>query len=384
MSIQRFSVNDQPTTPALGKVYLWFDTTANIFKYMTESGIALPIAGAGSVAGDSIWDAKGDLAAATGANAAIRLAVGTNGQVLTADSAEATGMKWSTSSGSGDVLGPASATDNAVVRFDATTGKLIQNSVVTIADSTGNMAGVGTLNTHTLPGGTGTLALTSQITGTNSGTNTGDQTTVSGNAGTATALQTARTINGTSFDGTANVTVTAAAGTLTGATLAAGVTASSLTSFGAAMILGTPASGVGTNLTGTAAGLTAGNVTTNANLTGALTSVGNATTLVSAMTCSIPLANPANQTIYADAKAAFGYTINSVGGAGTSSGTITLAVQINGVSVTGLSAVAITSTPGDSNASAANVVATGDIVTWVFSANSAANDLRFTMRLTRT
>lgn len=47
--------------------------------------------------------------------------------------------------GSGDVVGPASATDNAIARFDDVTGKLIQNSVVTIADTTGNMAGVGTL-----------------------------------------------------------------------------------------------------------------------------------------------------------------------------------------------------------------------------------------------
>lgn len=43
--------------------------------------------------------------------------------------------------------------------------------------------------------------------GTSSGTNTGDQTSVSGNAGTATALQTARTINGISFDGTANINI---------------------------------------------------------------------------------------------------------------------------------------------------------------------------------
>jgi len=34
----------------------------------------------------------------------------------------------------GDVVGPASATDNAVARYDGTTGKLIQNSAVTIAD----------------------------------------------------------------------------------------------------------------------------------------------------------------------------------------------------------------------------------------------------------
>ena len=81
--------------------------------------------------------------------------------------------------------------------------------------------------------GLGTLATQSgTFSGTSSGTNTGDQTTVSGNAGTATALQTARTINGVSFDGTGNITVPAAAGTLTGSTLASGVTASSLTSVG--------------------------------------------------------------------------------------------------------------------------------------------------------
>jgi hypothetical protein len=39
-------------------------------------------------------DAKGDLIAGTGADAFSRLGVGTNGQVLTADSAEATGLKW--------------------------------------------------------------------------------------------------------------------------------------------------------------------------------------------------------------------------------------------------------------------------------------------------
>jgi hypothetical protein len=55
-----------------------------------------------------------------------------------------------------------------------------------------------------------------------SGTNTGDQTTITGNAGSATVLQTARTINGVSFDGSANITVAdstklpLAGGTLTG------------------------------------------------------------------------------------------------------------------------------------------------------------------------
>lgn len=47
----------------------------------------------------------------------------------------------SKASASGDVAGPASATDNAVVRFDGTTGKLVQNSAVTIADTTGDITG---------------------------------------------------------------------------------------------------------------------------------------------------------------------------------------------------------------------------------------------------
>ena len=41
---------------------------------------------------------------------------------------------WATPAGSGDVVGPASSTDNAITRFDSTTGKLIQNSSVTVAD----------------------------------------------------------------------------------------------------------------------------------------------------------------------------------------------------------------------------------------------------------
>jgi hypothetical protein len=60
-----------------------------------------------------------------------------------------------------------------------------------------------------------TIAATGAVTGSNlSGTNTGDQTNITGNAATATALQTARAINGVSFDGTAAITVTAAGSTL--------------------------------------------------------------------------------------------------------------------------------------------------------------------------
>lgn len=109
-------------------------------------------------------------------------------------------------SGTGDVAGPASSTDNAIARFDGTTGKIIQNSAATIADTSGNIT-AGTYNGNTIGAGS------------TSGTNTGDQTNITGNAATATALQTGRTISITgdlaytspSFDGTANIT---AAGTL--------------------------------------------------------------------------------------------------------------------------------------------------------------------------
>jgi hypothetical protein len=46
-------------------------------------------------------DAKGDLVPGTGADTFAKLTVGANGTVLTADSAEATGLKWATPAGGG-------------------------------------------------------------------------------------------------------------------------------------------------------------------------------------------------------------------------------------------------------------------------------------------
>ena len=50
----------------------------------------------------------------------------------------------------GDVVGPASATDNAIARYDSTTGKLIQNSTVTINDN-GTLEDVNGISFDTTP-----------------------------------------------------------------------------------------------------------------------------------------------------------------------------------------------------------------------------------------
>lgn len=60
--------------------------------------------GSASAINPTIVDAKGDLIAATAADTVARLAVGTNDQVLTADSSTATGLKWATAASGGETL----------------------------------------------------------------------------------------------------------------------------------------------------------------------------------------------------------------------------------------------------------------------------------------
>jgi hypothetical protein len=64
---------------------------------------------------NSIMDAKGDLIAATAADTPARLAIGSNGQILTADSTAATGMKWAAPAGGGKVLQAVSAAYSTAV-----------------------------------------------------------------------------------------------------------------------------------------------------------------------------------------------------------------------------------------------------------------------------
>lgn len=68
----------------------------------THSHAASEVTGTALV--QTLADAKGDLIAASAADTFTRLAVGTNDYVLTADSSQATGMKWAAAAGGTDTI----------------------------------------------------------------------------------------------------------------------------------------------------------------------------------------------------------------------------------------------------------------------------------------
>lgn len=91
-----------PSSPSAGNQTLYIDSADHKLKRKNSSGTVTTIeAAAGVMASDTLWDAKGDLAAGTGADTASKLTVGSNGALLFADSSQSTGLKWA-------VLGSAS------------------------------------------------------------------------------------------------------------------------------------------------------------------------------------------------------------------------------------------------------------------------------------
>lgn len=113
-------------------------TSLGLGSIATQDASNVSITG-GSISGiTDLAVADGGTGASTAANARINLLpsyTGNGSKVLTLNSG-ATDVEWTTPAvGTGDVVGPASATDNAFARFDSTTGKLIQNSSATLDDN---------------------------------------------------------------------------------------------------------------------------------------------------------------------------------------------------------------------------------------------------------
>ena len=101
-------------------------------------GVRWSTPAAGATATDPIFDAKGDLPVGTGADAAAKLAAGTNGYVLTADSAQSTGLKWAAPAVGAGSGAPGVAT--STILTDGTTMTAYTNTG-SVAASSGISAG---------------------------------------------------------------------------------------------------------------------------------------------------------------------------------------------------------------------------------------------------
>jgi len=129
----------------------------NVVYRAGGTDVAIADGGTGASTATAAFDAlaptttQGDIVI-RGASGNIRLGTGSNGQVLTAGGAGAN-PSWTSLAGTGDVTAAANfGTDNVLVRSDGT-GKGVQSTGISVADTTNDISGTGFIKPGTDDGG---------------------------------------------------------------------------------------------------------------------------------------------------------------------------------------------------------------------------------------
>ena len=308
--------------------------------------------------------------------------------------------------GSGDVVGPASATDGAVALFDGATGKLLKVGGTLGTAASRDVAAAGNASTAQVVLGTDTRLTNSRpasdvsswakaatkptYTKSEVGLGNVDNTSdASKSVLSATKLTTARTINGVSFDGTANITVADSTKLpLTGGTVTGELISSSANSF--RMTQGSYGTfwrndGTNTYLMVTASGdpngtYTAARPFSMVNATGVASINGNAGTATKLATARTLTIGSTGKSF--DGSAALSWSLAEIGAAPTTTPTITglrevsAALPANNIDL-GTGNVFTKTISGASTLTVSNVPAAGAVASFILELTNPGTNVTF-------
>jgi len=144
-----------PNTFVAGETIVAGDMNANF--------VAVKNYAEGDVLQESTATAKGDIYVASSSGVVTKLAVGSNTQVLTADSSTGTGLAWSAAPADATKMPLAGGTFTGAVTFDGASPIILEGATANAHETTITVTDPTADRTLTLPDATGTVALTSDI-----------------------------------------------------------------------------------------------------------------------------------------------------------------------------------------------------------------------------